>query len=195
MRIGVDIDGVLTNLEDFYLEYGSKYCVENNIDYGINAEGYEPIDIFNLNNQDTYNFWIQYLKTLAINNKPRYFATEVINLLKQEGNEIYIVTARYLTDKDDEPGKQMKNIVKSWLEENNIIYDELIFSGEDKLQHCIKYNIDLMIEDKVENVNHISTKIPVICFDTRYNKQCIGKNIIRCYSWYDIYNKIQNLNI
>ena len=26
--------------------------------------------------------------------------------------------------------------------------------------------------------------------DARYNQECKGKNIYRCYSWYDIYAKI-----
>ena len=37
MRIGIDIDGVLTNIEQFVLDYLSKYCVENNIEYNISS--------------------------------------------------------------------------------------------------------------------------------------------------------------
>ena len=81
----------------------------------------------------------------------------------------------------------MRKIVIDWLKKQNIIYDEIIFASEDKLDTCIKNNIDLMIEDKVDNINKISSKIPVISFNTRYNESCNGNNIIRCYSWYDIY--------
>ena len=49
-----------------------------------------------------------------------------------------------------------------------------------------------MIEDKVENIEKISKVIPVICFNASYNKRCQGKNIIRCYSWYDIYGRIKH---
>lgn len=49
-----------------------------------------------------------------------------------------------------------------------------------------------MIEDKPKNINEISTEIPVICYHAAYNEQCIGNNIIRCYSWYDIYSKINS---
>lgn len=52
-----------------------------------------------------------------------------------------------------------------------------------------------MIEDKTENINKISTKLPVICFDAGYNRQCVGKNIYRCYSWYDIYNLINDKKV
>ena len=30
-----------------------------------------------------------------------------------------------------------------------------------------------------------------MCFDTRYNKNCERRNIIRVYSFYDIYEKIK----
>ena len=50
-----------------------------------------------------------------------------------------------------------------------------------------------MIEDKVENINKISTRIPVICYNAGYNECCLEKNIIRCYSWYDIYAKIKKM--
>lgn len=81
---------------------------------------------------------------------------------------------------------------KEWLRKNNIYYDKIIFSPEDKLDICINNNIDIMIEDKTDNINKISTKIPVICFNAGYNEICKGKNIYRVYTWYDIYNTIMN---
>ncbi|MNI80897.1 5' nucleotidase, deoxy (Pyrimidine), cytosolic type C protein (NT5C) [compost metagenome] len=87
----------------------------------------------------------------------------------------------------------MKNNVISWLKLNDIYYDKLIFSPEDKLDICINHNIDIMIEDSPNNINTLSTKIPVICFNANYNSKCKGDNILRCYSWYDIYNKILNM--
>lgn len=37
----------------------------------------------------------------ATNEKARPFAAEVIKKLKEDGNEIYIITARWLTNRDD----------------------------------------------------------------------------------------------
>ena len=79
------------------------------------------------------------------------------------------------------------------LKRNKIEYDKIIFSREDKLDISLENNIELMIEDKPANINKISGKIPVICFHAGYNKNCDGSNIIRCYSWYDIYIKIYKL--
>lgn len=74
------------------------------------------------------------------------------------------------------------------------MYDNIIFAPEDKLNICLENNIDIMIEDKVENIEKISTKLPVICFNAGYNKDCKNDNIYRVYNWYDIYNLINDGN-
>lgn len=193
MRIGIDIDGVLTDIEKYQLDCGSKYVSEH-FDKGIvNADGYEISDIFEISHSCDNNFWEEYLYKYAKEEPARKYASEVIQKLKNEGNEIYIITARYLTDKNDGLGVEMREIVKKWLSDNKIYYDKLIFSPEEKLEICKENHIDLMIEDKVDNINKISQEIPVICFNAGYNKECIGTNIFRCYSWYDIYTKIKNM--
>ena len=115
--------------------------------------------------------------------------------LKEE-NEIYIITARgsFLSHSADVMTiEENRNIVLNWLKKNEIHYDKIIFSPEDKLDICRQNNIDLMIEDKPKNINTISSEIPVICYHANYNEQCNGKNIYRCYSWYDIYRKIKEI--
>ena len=193
MRIGIDIDGVLTDLERFQLDYGSKFMFEHYNKEVKDANAYETTEMFNIDSNIDDSFWDEYLPVYATKEPARKYASEVINRLHTDGNEIYIITARYLTDRDDEKGNNMRETVKKWLENNNIFYNNLIFSPEDKLEICEKNNIDLMIEDKPDNINKISRRIPVICFNAGYNRQCKGDNIIRCYSWYDIYAKIQKL--
>ena len=193
MKIGIDIDGVLTDIEQWQLDYGSKIIFEQYNKNIRNSNGYNIKEIFNIEERLEDEFWEKYIYEYAIKEPARKFSGEVTNKLKKDGNEIYIITARYFTDREDENGQKMRDIVINWLKENKIYYDKIIFSSEEKLDVCIKNNIDLMIEDKVENINTISKEIPVICFDSRYNKECKGKNIYRCYSWYDIYEKIEDI--
>lgn len=192
MIIGIDIDGVLTNLEEFQLDCGSKFMSENFNKSITDANAYDTIDIFNINSEIDDKFWSIYLP-LYVKEPARKYADEVTIKLHNEGFQIYIITARYLTDRNDEKGIEMRKTVIDWLKSNNIYYDKIIFSPEDKLDVCKKANVDLMIEDKVDNINKISKYIPVICFDSKYNKICEGTNIIRCFSWYDIYTKISNI--
>ena len=196
MRIGIDIDGVLTNLEQFHLDYGSKYCVQNNIAFDIVEMSYDISETFKISKEQEKDLWNKYLSIYAKDEKARPLASEVIKKLKKEGHEIYIITARWSTDRYDDIGKNMREVVKEWLIEHEIIYDKLIFSKtlkEKKSQEIIDNEIDLMIEDSPININELSSIIPIICFDARYNRDCINDKIIRCYSWYDIYAKIQKI--
>ena len=184
MRIGIDIDGVLTNIESFVADYMTKYCIENNIEYKIGKSSYNVYETFNISNY-------------AKNEKARAFASEVIEKLKEDGHEIYIITARWFANRDDEIGKKMRETVKNWLCEYKIPYDKLVFvkaSNESKDKEIAENKIDLMIEDNPSNINELSKIIPVICYHAEYNKDCKGEKIIRCYSWYDIYKTIRNFS-
>ena len=50
-----------------------------------------------------------------------------------------------------------------------------------------------MIEDSYDNIKSLSKYVPVMAVDAIYNKKAKGKNIIRVYSWYDLYYKINEL--
>ena len=196
MRIGIDIDGVLTDVERWQLDYGSKFYYERYQKEIVNFEGYDTNQIFNVDDKLDEEFWRKYFKEYSLNVEARKFASEVIDKLKQDGHQIYIITARgsFLSHSADVMSiEENQQIVLNWLKNNHINYDKIIFSPEDKLDICKENNIDLMIEDKVDNINKISKIIPVICFHAGYNKVCKNSNIIRCYSWYDIYSKINKL--
>ena len=47
MNIGVDIDGVLTDLERMALDFGTKMCVEENIPIELNLSKYWEIEKYN----------------------------------------------------------------------------------------------------------------------------------------------------
>lgn len=196
MRIGIDIDGVLTNMEAFLIDYLSKYCVENNINFSIGDSNYHVSKTFHITHEQGERFWEEYLEYYAIHEPARPFAGEVIKKLKEEGNEIYIITARWGGNREDEIGEKMRAIVRNWLSEYGIIYDKLIFakaSGEKKAWEMQEYQIDIMIEDNPNNVKELSKITKVICYNTGYNQDCIGENITRCYSWYDIYKTIMKV--
>ena len=156
MRIGIDIDGVLTDMEQFQLDYGSKFAVEYGKEEIINANGYEIKDIYNISDAEFDEFWDRYFLDYVINEPPRKFADEITNKLHNEGNEIYIVTARYFTENDKKRAEgTIEDVISKWLNKNNIYFDKIIFSPEDKVEICTKNKIDLMIEDAPYNVNSL----------------------------------------
>lgn len=196
MRIGIDIDGVLTDAEKWQLDFGSKFYYEN---YGkeiVDHKAYETRNIFNSEEKIDDEFWKENFKEYATNVPVRKFADVIIDKLKGEGNIIYIITARgnFLSHSIGAMSPdENKEVAIDWLNRNKINYDKIFFSRESKLKICLDNGIDVMIEDKPQNITEISKSIPVICFNAGYNEKCSGKNITRCYSWYDIYAKINKL--
>ena len=193
MRIGIDIDGVLTDVEQFTIDYGLKFCYENNLSYRIKSNEYDESKALCISEENVDKFWNKYIKYYVTEYRARDFASEVIKKLKEDGHEIYIVTARNEYGLTGDDYGKMKEFVKEWLSKNNIYYDKIVYTEETKLPYCVGNYIDVMIEDKPENVKQVSTKMPVLCYHCNYNANIEGKNITRVYSWYDIYNKIKQM--
>ena len=192
MRIGIDIDGVLTESVRFIIDYGTKFCIENNLTYKIKQDKYDASKVLGISKENEIKFWNNYLKKYILESSPRYLSKEVIDKLKESGCEIYIVTARNEWGLPKKDYGEMKNFTEQWFKENKIYYDKIIFTEGSKLPYCIGNYIDIMIEDEPKHIKEISKKIPVICYNNTYNETTSGKNIIRAYSWYDIYKIIDN---
>lgn len=191
MRIGIDIDGVLTDEKRYVIDYGTKFFSENKISYTVSDDKYLGREIFNVTKEEYQLFLKDYIFEYSLNAKVRPFASEIIKKLKEK-YEIFIITARDFTTYENEHKTEMQENVKKWLYDNGIVYDEIIFSKE-KAYICKDKKIDVMIEDSPENIESISKIIPVICYSQIYNKNISNKNIYRCYSWYEIYNQINLL--
>lgn len=192
MKIGIDIDGVLTNCFEATVDNATKYFYENKIDYKIDSSKYYENEMFSVSNENVEKFWNQYLPEYAQRLPSRKYASEVISKLKQK-NEIYIITARNEEGLPKELHGRMQDMTKKWLKDNSIEYDKLIFSTGSKLDICKQENVNIMIEDKPNNIQEISEYIPVLCFDNPWNQGLEEKNIIRVYSWYDILGNIESI--
>ena len=147
---------------------------------------------FYLSSEENKEFWRQYIFDLLIAIPVRPYASEVIHKLRKDGHKIIILSARdnqYLTH---QYSGMIDYYVRSWLDKYNIEYDEIVINTSNKREKCLSIGLDLMIEDKASNVNDISKIIPVMVFDAPYNQGCTGKNVIRVYSWYQIYQEIIN---
>lgn len=195
MNIGVDIDGVLTDLERMALDFGTKMCVEENIPIELNLSKYWEIEKYNWTKEQEELFWNKNLVPYVVESNPRKFAPQILEKLQAEGNKIFIITARNESGMPPEYEGKMQELTKKWLLDNNIKYKKLIFTDDtNKLKNCIENNIDVMVEDSPINIKNISQKIKVIKFDCQYNKDIDGKNILTAYSWYHIYDIIRKLN-
>lgn len=191
MKIGVDIDGVLNCQHDFCITYGTKFCYEIGKYKLANVYAMNTTDMFMWPEDVAHAFWDKYRKDFVITLPCRTHASEVLEKLRKEGHEIYIITARKNGDqwfptnlRDD-----VLKITERWLKENHIYYDGIVFGVKNKGEYCKTNHIDIMIEDDPIYLRQfIST--PVIVFDCPYNRGDEFAFLPRAYSWYDIYSKL-----
>ncbi len=193
MNIGLDIDGVLIDDDTYRLDTMSKYCFENNLP---NLD--KPYEYENKCNwtEETINdyrnkFFYEYLRNAPVRN----YSVEVIKRLHDEKNRIIIITGRYKCTENSEIGEKIRKDTIYWLNKNNILYDEICFTKCPKIKAIQQKNIDLMIEDSPEIIPQIVKYTKVLCYDNRYNVNLQYDNMVRVFSWYDIYRKIKNITI
>jgi len=189
MKIEVDIDGVLTNDDDYILDTATKFCLENNLNTYVNPYEYELRKKFLWDKEIRDKYREEYYFNYVLNCPPRRFAGEVIKKLKEDGHKIYIITSRRYSTDNTLLGHKMRNIIKSWLMNHDIPYNEIYFS-KDKTIEIKGLKLDIMIEDSSENIPVFVKYTHIFCFDCRYNRDLNCNNMTRVFSWYDVYRKI-----
>lgn len=101
MNIGIDIDDTMSNSFEIMLADSQIYDIEE-----MKGTG----DIKNLGSIPTYDqienmykweeealkkFWYKHFERVLREATPKQYVAETIKKLKEEGNNIYIITARY----------------------------------------------------------------------------------------------------
>lgn len=194
-HLGVDVDGVLTNIQDYVFEHGAKLAHTNGYDLkNMNKVYYDTADIFNWKDDLDLEFWYKHLEDYSKNEQPRALASEVLYKLREEGWKIFLITARKSMKEEDIQNQKIEKILENWLEEHDIPYDVLDFAGSDKRDSLKKHEIDIMIEDSPKNIEQLRSICPIIVFDAMYNKDCTGEGIYRVNSWYEIFYYLKEIS-
>ena len=192
MRIGVDIDNVLSNFNDVLL---NKY-IEH--DKSINGKGIvnQDVDIrdmFNWNKEYEEKFYKENIEYFASLFEPIEECSKYVKLLKEEGNTIYIISGR-----DNGEYSNPYKMTIDWLKKYDIVYDKLFlvdaYNSHSKTEICLEYNIDVMIDDSKRMCKDIKDNgIRALLMDTPYNRDT--NEFERVNSWKEIYNKLSNKKI
>ncbi len=188
MKIGIDIDNVISNFNEVLLNEYIKHDKTLRNSGVINKDTYIR-NMFDWSEEEEEIFYHSNIERIAKSLKALDGAKEYIDKLKQEGHLIYIITGR-----DNGEYSDPINMTKDWLNKFNIYYDELIFTNaydkQSKAKVCLNNNIDIMIDDSISMcTNCIQQGIRTFLMDTTYNRKI---NIPRVHNWKEIYDKISN---
>ena len=189
MRIGIDIDNCISNFDDVLLEEYIKHDKELRNTGIINEEPYHiTVGMFDWSKEENDEFYYNNIQRIAMSLKPLNNAKEVIDKLKADGNEIYIITSR-----DNGEYVNPEKMTREWLEKYDIYFDKLILTGRhEKGPVCKENNIDIMIEDSIKNCEDIENNgVKCYIMNTRYNQE--ETRFERVKRWNEIYSKISKL--
>lgn len=189
MRIGIDIDGTLTDFEGFLIKKSQEYMYEN---FGlkiVNPEGYDLDRMYDLENVfisrgysleeakqkskkilDDYwqKFFAKYLVAGLREN-----VSKIIKTLYYNENKIVIFSSRKKTTEKSFFGRIVRYSTLAMLKSNGIKADEILFfeNDIDKVKAIKEQKMELVWEDKPELVEEISKFAKVLCVDSSYNKE------------------------
>ena len=190
MKIGIDIDNVISNFNDTLLteyllhdkELRNSGIINKNADYIRKG-------MFDWNENEETNFYKNNIERIAKKLGVIEGAKEYIDKLHDDGHIICIITGR-----DNGEYTEPYNMTKKWLKYNNIYYDDLIltdaYDKRAKTKQCLEHNIDIMIDDSVSICSDcVENGITTILMDTPYNRY---SNIQRVKSWKEFYRYVLN---
>ena len=194
MNIGIDIDDTISNTYEYLFPYAQKYTIEELNkeikDVNRNAITHMYISTFhNWTKEQQKEFFIKYYEKIIKQVKPKLYAVDIINKLKEEGHKIYLITARFQMDNFD-----VESASKNWLKDNNIQYDEFIMNAQDKVIVAKQNNIDIFIDDAIKNCENMAEAgIKTFIMDSIINLNYQNDKLTRIYSWPHLYQEISNL--
>ena len=194
MKIGIDIDNVISNFNEellkAYIEHDKELrntgIINNNAPYIRNG-------MFDWTDEEEKIFYKNNIEKIAINLKAIEGASKYIKKLKQDGHTIYIISGR-----DNGEYTDPYNMTKNWLEKYDITYDKLFlvdaYNSHSKTEICLEHNVDVMIDDSKRMCKDIKDNdIRALLMDTPYNRDT--NEFERVNSWEEIYNKLSNKKI
>ena len=109
MNIGIDVDGVLTDIYNYQIEKGQQYFNKMKEKNTLSIA-----EMFDVTSEEEKKFWTKYIWEYCLKVKAREGASEALQKLKDEGNKIYIITSRVHTTKKNILGLIFRKMLISW---------------------------------------------------------------------------------
>lgn len=145
MKIGIDIDGVILDYQRVLNTYGDLYdFIELKKDGIVSKNELYLRKKYNWTDEERMNFVNKYFLKLSKQTHLIPGAKDVINMLKNEENELIIISAR------GGMIEEMKDVAIEKFNEEGISFNKYYWKQDDKLEVAKNENIDVMIDDSYD---------------------------------------------
>ena len=189
MKIGIDLDGVVFNTEMLWSTYAELYdCLELNRNSVITKLEPRFQERYDWTEQEKNDFLDIYADITEFDIMPG--AKQVINMLKDDGHELVVITARGSVTNQ----KENASVAAQKLENEGIKFDKYYWKQREKLDICELENVDVMIDDNYHICEAIKeVGIPVIYFNSSNRKHREDKDGLKeVANWGEAYRVIKN---
>lgn len=181
-RFGIDIDGTVTCPTALlpYLNQSFKLNLTLN-----DITQYDLTPFVNVPGEELAKWFLETEPEIYANSPLAQGAKEILTRW-EERHELYFISAR---------NTYLLNITKNWFIDNGLKFDHIeLIGSHDKIKAAKNYQVDLFFEDKHDNavMIHEECNIPVILFDTPYNRDPIPDGVIRVNHWNEAYAWVEN---
>ena len=190
MKIGIDLDGVVIDSETTFRTYEEIFDINtlkgNNL---VDREEPKFQARYNWTPEQEKEFIEKYFLKISRESNLMSGFIAVYNLLKEQGHEFVVITAR------GGHVKEMKDDAIRLLDENNIKFDKYYWQIKDKLEICKKENVDIMIDDDWKIIKNLAdNKVKTLYFrDTNLKTLGESEYLKEVNNWGDIYRTIKEM--
>lgn len=190
MKIGIDIDGVI-------LDFDQELRVQAELNDVINLKRNSIVNDketffqakYDWSENEINDFINKYFLELSKKCNFQPGAVEVINLLKQEGYELILISSRGGII------KEMKDVAEARLKEKELVFDKYFWVAKDKAKICMEEKIDIMIDDYYKTCKSTSeNKIKTLYFREYPNYKLEENEFLKeVHNWGEIYRYIHEM--
>ena len=188
MKIGIDLDGVVFNTETQWAVDSELYDYLELKRNSIVARG-EPRtqEKYKWSKKEIANYFDKYINLKKFDLVPG--AKQVLNMLKKDGHELIVITARGVFPNGDK-------IALRKIRKEKLPFDRIHFHQHDKLDACLEENIDVMIDDNYHICERIAKEgISTLYFRSLDRKHIKNKkNFTEVFNWGEVYRYINEKN-
>lgn len=182
-RFGIDIDGTVTCPTSLLPHINKEYKVNLVLD---DIKEYDLTKAFSVDEQQFYNWYKTVEDHIYDTSPPQEYAKKVLeNWMSQY--ELFYISAR---------GENVYDTTYNWFKREAIPYDHIDLIGSHyKIEAAKKHQVHAFFEDKHDNAVdiHEELDIPVILFDTPYNRKAIPDGVKRVSNWQEANDWIKHL--
>lgn len=174
-RFGIDIDGTVTTPDTLIPHINKRYktniVLNDVIEYDFLSAFPYPVD------RNEFAKWFK--ENEAYMYSVSSIAQDAQTILEkwQHSYDLFYISARDIS---------VFEITQKWFEENKVPFHHIeLIGSHDKLSVAKKHKVDIFFEDKHDNAVMLAEelKIPVLLFDTPYNRKSTPTNVVRINNW------------